>query len=150
MARTPQPHAHKLASKIEHDGDGQLARFALNLLDCERLDAVTQICDADFREQFGIRELRMLWRIGGGTGSDIHRGSSPPLTYTHYLRDLIDHCPGEAGVTQLLDAQKFEHGIAVSLGGPHLFTRAQLLLTGDPVRLGIEIETDAFRRYFGR
>ncbi|HQW82540.1 MAG TPA: EAL domain-containing protein [Pseudomonadota bacterium] len=148
MARTHQPHVKKLTSMIEHDDDGQLAHFALNLIACERLDNVSSICDPDFCAQFGIQNLRLLWRIGGGTGSDIHRGSSPALPYTPYLCDLIDHCPGDAGVTHPLDAQKFESGVAVSLGGPHLFTRAQLLLTGDPVRLSIEIETDAFQRYF--
>ncbi|HWT16940.1 MAG TPA: GAF domain-containing protein, partial [Patescibacteria group bacterium] len=97
---------------------------------------------------FGVRGLRLLWRIGGGTGSDIHRGSAPPLAYTPYLCDLIDHCPGEAGVTRPLDPHKIDSGIALSLGGPHLFTRSQLLLFGDPTRLAIEVETDEFRRYF--
>ncbi len=133
MARTHQPHVKKLTSMIEHDDDGQLAHFALNLIACERLDNVSSICDPDFCAQFGIQNLRLLWRIGGGTGSDIHRGSSPALPYTPYLCDLIDHCPGDAGVTHPLDAQKFESGVAVSLGGPHLFTRAQfcLLYTSD-------------------
>ena len=150
MARMPQTHAQKPAPPIDPggDGDGQLARFALSLLTCERLDAIPQICGPGFCEPFGIRGLRLLWRIGGGTGSDIHRGSAPALPYTPYLRDLIDHCPGEAGVALPLDAQKSEAGIAISLGGPHLFTRAQLLLFGDPARLSIEIETDAFRRHF--
>src|SRR5690606_37529698 len=107
-----------------------------------------QICGPGFCAPFGIRGLRLLWRIGGGTGSDIHRGSAPNLAYTPYLRDLIDHCPGEAGLAQPLDPQRAEPGIAISLGGPHLFTRAQLLLFGDPVRLSIEAETDAFRQYF--
>ena len=147
MPRPLPPHAHKAQAPLIPDSDGQLARFALRLLGCERLDAVPQICDDAFAS-FGVRGLRLLWRIGGGTGSDIHRGSAPAQPYTPYLCDLIDHCPGEAGVRQPLDAQKSDTGLALSLGGPHLFTRAQLLLYGDPVRLSIEVETDEFRRYF--
>jgi diguanylate cyclase (GGDEF)-like protein len=148
MARMPQPHAQSVAPTIESDGDGQLARFALSLIGCERLDAVPALYDAELCERFGIRAVRLLWRIGGGTGSDIHRGAAPPLPYTPYLRDLIDHCPGEPGITVALDAHKCEPGVAVSFGGPHLFTRAMLLLFGDPARLAIEVETDAFRRLF--
>ena len=147
MPRTSPPHAQKAQPPLVTDSGGQLAHFALRLLGCERLDALWPICDDAFGV-FGVRGLRLLWRIGGGTGSDIHRGSAPPLAYTPYLCDLIDHCPGEAGVTRPLDPHKIDSGIALSLGGPHLFTRSQLLLFGDPTRLAIEVETDEFRRYF--
>ena len=145
MARTPQPQVHVALPNAEYGDHGPLAQFALGLLRCERLEAIPQTCESAFGERFGIRNLRLLWRIGGGTGSDIHRAAAPSVPYVPYLRDLIDHCPGEAGIAIALDRSKSEDGIAISLGGPHLFTRAQLLLFGDSARLLIEVETDEFR-----
>ena len=145
MARMPQTQVHPALPDADQGGHERLARFALGLLACERLEAIPQTCDAALGERFGIRGLRLLWRIGGGTGSDIHRAASPAVPYIPYLRDLIDHCPGEAGISVALERGKCEDGVAISLGGPHLFTRAQLLLFGDSARLLIEVETDEFR-----
>src|SRR5688572_23308469 len=113
MARMPQQHAQTVAPTFDGGGDGQLARFALSLLSCERLDAIPQVCDPAFCERFGIRGLRLLWRIGGGTGSDIHRGAAPAVPFSPYLRDLIDHCPGEPGLTTPLDPNRIDTGIAL-------------------------------------
>jgi len=145
MARMPQTQVHAALPDADQGGHERLARFALGLLACERLEAVPQVCELALDERFGIRGLRLLWRIGGGTGSDIHRAASPAVPYIPYLRDLIDHCPGEAGISVALERDKCEDGVALSLGGPHLFTRAQLLLFGDSARLLIEVETDEFR-----
>jgi diguanylate cyclase (GGDEF)-like protein len=141
MPRTSPPQAQPARIASAAGGDGALSALALRLLDCTRLDAVPRACGDAF-ERFGARGVRLLWRIGGGTGSDIHRDSAPPLPFTPYLHDLIDHCPAEAGITQPLDERKGEAGVAISLGGPHLFTRAQLLLHGDPARLSAEAASD--------
>ncbi len=130
------------------DSNGAFAQFAINLLSCESLDDIPQVLHPVFGEHFGVHGLRVLWRIGGGTGSDIHRGVAPASTYSPYLCEQIDHSPAEAGIAVALNPAKGESGIAISLGGPHLFTRACLILLGDSARLLIEVETDAFRLVF--
>ncbi|MBK6726334.1 MAG: EAL domain-containing protein [Xanthomonadales bacterium] len=144
----PQTQVHAAPPDADPGGHGQLARFALGLLACERLEAIPQACETALDDRFGIRGLRLLWRIGGGTGSDIHRAAAPAVPFSPYLRELTDHCPGEAGISVALERGKSEDGVAISLGGPHLFTRAQLLLFGDSTRLLIEVETDEFRALF--
>ena len=79
MARMPLPHAQKAAPPVDPDGegDGQLARFALSLLTCERLDAIPQICGPGFCEPFGIRGLH---ERAGTVGGWVDLSSGPAGT----------------------------------------------------------------------